>query len=148
MTEINLVEEISLVDFSDVPADKGIMSKVLNAVAAAGISVDMIGQTPPKSDRFSFGFSFAEEYVAKLLTVMRDITAKYGITPYVNSGNVKVVIKNPEMADCAGFAAKVFAVAEEISAPILLVTTGIDEISLLMPDGYSEELALRLKNTL
>ena len=94
MTSISAYEEISVVTFSDVPAGNGFMPKVLDAVASAGINVDMISQTPPKSDRFSFGFSFSDDDIPSLLKLMGKITSVHNITPFVNSGNVKLIIKN------------------------------------------------------
>ncbi len=148
MTSISAYEEISVVTFSDVPAGNGFMPKVLDAVASAGINVDMISQTPPKSDRFSFGFSFSDDDIPSLLKVMGKITSVHNITPFVNSGNVKLIIKNSDMESQAGFAAKVFDIAEKVGAGILLVTTGVDEISLLIPNSYADELSEALKKTL
>lgn len=141
MTGITSYEAISVVTFSDIPAGTDFVSEVLGAVAAAGINVDMISQTPPKSDRFSFGFSFSDSDIPTLLTVMGKITAKHNITPFVNSGNVKLVIKNPTMINQAGFAAKVFEIIEKLGAVVLLVTTSVDEISLLVTEIYADELA-------
>ena len=59
MTDIKVYENISIVTFSDVPSRKRFVSTTLSAVAESGINVDMISQTPPKSDMFSFGFTFS-----------------------------------------------------------------------------------------
>ena len=109
MTDIKVYENISIVTFSDVPSRKRFVSTTLSAVAESGINVDMISQTPPKSDMFSFGFTFSDDDIPTLLTVLPRITAVHGITPCVNSGNVKIVIKSEEMVDQAGFAAKFLA---------------------------------------
>ena len=50
MTDIKVYENISIVTFSDVPSRKRFVSTTLSAVAESGINVDMISQTPPKSD--------------------------------------------------------------------------------------------------
>ena len=134
-------DAVSVVTFSDVPAGIGFVPGVLKAVANAEINIDMISQTPPKSDRFTFGFSFSDEDIPTLLTVMGKITSVHNITPFVNSGNVKLIVKSSEMADQAGFAAKVFEACENISAQVLLVTTGVDEISLLVPESSADELS-------
>ncbi len=145
MTDITTYAGVSVVTFSDVPSGKKIVSGTLTAVADSGINVDMISQTPPKSERFSFGFSFADDDIPKLLTVMSKITAANAITPFVNSGNVKIVIKSAEMVSQAGFAAKVFKACETVGADVLLVTTGVDEISLLVSESSSETLVAELK---
>ena len=49
------------------------------------------------------------------------------------------------MTDQAGYAAKVFKLLNEIDAMILLITTGVDEISVLIreSDGEAAEQGLR-----
>lgn len=96
MTDIKVYENVSIVTFSDVPSRKRFVSTTLTAVAESGINIDMISQTPPKSDMFSFGFTFSDDDIPTLLTVLPKITAVHGITPCVNSGNVKIVIKSEE----------------------------------------------------
>ena len=108
----------------------------------------MISQTPPKSDMFSFGFTFSDDDIPTLLTVLPRITAVHGITPCVNSGNVKIVIKSEEMVDQAGFAAKVFKACENICADVMLITTSVDEISLLVGDSFATSLPEEIKKVL
>jgi len=146
MTQITRYENISAVTFSDVKAGNTFISEVLHAVAEAGINIDMISSTPPKSDRFSFAFSFADDDIPSLLTVMSKITAVHSVTPFVNSGNVKLVIKNKEMEIHAGFAARVLEITEKIGADVILITTSADEISLLVPDSFADELSGAFKN--
>lgn len=148
MTEIKTFDGISIVTFSNIKGGCEFFCDVLKLVAVAGINVDMISQIPPTSDRISFGFTFSDEEIAKLLVVINNISAKHKITPLVNSGNVKIVIKAKAMENQAGFAAKVFAVLNEIGAAPLLVTTGIDEISLLVNDGYANEIVYKLEQKL
>lgn len=146
MTQITRYENISAVTFSDVKAGNTFISEVLHAVAEAGINIDMISSTPPKSDRFSFAFSFGDDDIPSLLTVMSKITAVHSVTPFVNSGNVKLVIKNKEMEIHAGFAARVLEITEKIGADVLLITTSADEISLLVSDSFADELSGAFKN--
>ena len=126
MTDIKVYENISIVTFSDVPSRKRFVSTTLSAVAESGINVDMIS----------------------LLTVLPRITAVHGITPCVNSGNVKIVIKSEEMIDQAGFAAKVFQACENICADVMLITTSVDEISLLVGDSFAASLPEEIKKVL
>ena len=66
----------------------------------------------------------------------------------MNSGNVKIVIKSKEMEDQAGFAAKVFIACENICADVMLITTSVDEISLLVGDSFAQSLPEELKKVL
>ena len=124
---------------------KTIMEDTLTAVAEAGINIDMISMTAPTSERFGFGFTLDDDDMPKLLTVVKRLKEKHDITPMINSSNRKIVIKTGEMEAQAGFAAKVFNLLNKIDAMILLITTGVDEISVLIreSDGEAAEAGLR-----
>ena len=139
---ITVTENVSAVTFNNVPLYKTIMEDTLTAVAEAGINIDMISMTAPTSERFGFGFTLDDDDMPKLLTVVKE---KHDITPMINSSNRKIVIKTGEMEAQAGFAAKVFNLLNKIDAMILLITTGVDEISVLIreSDGEAAEAGLR-----
>ena len=142
---ITVTENVSAVTFNNVPLYKTIMEDTLTAVAEAGINIDMISMTAPTSERFGFGFTLYDDDMPKLLTVVKRLKEKHDITPMINSSNRKIVIKTGEMEAQAGFAAKVFNLLNKIDAMILLITTGVDEISVLIreSDGEAAEAGLR-----
>ena len=142
---ITVTENVSAVTFNNVPLYKTIMEDTLTAVAEAGINIDMISMTAPTSERFGFGFTLNDDDMPKLLTVVKALKETHGITPMINSSNRKIVIKTDEMEAQAGFAAKVFNLLNKIDAMILLITTGVDEISVLIreSDGDAAEAGLR-----
>ena len=142
---ITVTENVSAVTFNNVPLYKTIMEDTLTAVAEAGINIDMISMTAPTSERFGFGFTLDDVDMPKLLSVVKTLKDKHNITPMINSGNRKIVIKTGEMEAQAGFAAKVFNLLNKIDAMILLITTGVDEISVLIreSDGEAAEAGLR-----
>ena len=142
---ITVTENVSAVTFNNVPLYKTIMEDTLTAVAEAGINIDMISMTAPTSERFGFGFTLDDDAMPKLLTVVKRLKEKHDITPMINSSNRKIVIKTGEMEAQAGFAAKVFNLLNKIDAMILLITTGVDEISVLIreSDGEAAEAGLR-----
>ena len=142
---ITVTENVSAVTFNNVPLYKTIMEDTLPAVAEAGINIDMISMTAPTSERFGFGFTLDDDDMPKLLTVVKRLKEKHDITPMINSSNRKIVIKTGEMEAQAGFAAKVFNLLNKIDAMILLITTGVDEISVLIreSDGEAAEAGLR-----
>lgn len=141
---ITVTENVSAVTFNNVPLYKTIMEDTLTAVAEAGINIDMISMTAPTSERFGFGFTLNDDDMPKLLTVVKALRETHGITPMINSSNRKIVIKTGEMEAQAGFAAKVFNLLNKIDAMILLITTGVDEISVLIreSDGDAAEAGL------
>lgn len=142
---ITVTENVSAVTFNNVPLYKTIMEDTLTAVADAGINIDMISMTAPTSERFGFGFTLDDDDMPKLLGVIKTLKERHDITPMINSTNRKIVIKTGEMEAQAGFAAKVFNLLNKIDAMILLITTGIDEISVLIreSDGEAAEAGLR-----
>ena len=142
---ITVTENVSAVTFNNVPLYKTIMEDTLTAVAEAGINIDMISMTAPTSERFGFGFTLDDDDMPKLLTVVKRLKEKHDITPMINSSNRKIVIKTGEMEAQVGFAAKVFNLLNKIDAMILLITTGVDEISVLIreSDGEAAEAGLR-----
>lgn len=142
---ITVTENVSAVTFNNVPLYKTIMEETLTAVAEAGINIDMISMTAPTSERFGFGFTLDDDDMPKLLTMVKRLKEKHDITPMINSSNRKIVIKTGEMEAQAGFAAKVFNLLNKIDAMILLITTGVDEISVLIreSDGEAAEAGLR-----
>ena len=142
---ITVTENVSAVTFNNVPLYKTIMEDTLTAVAEAGINIDMISMTAPTSERFGFGFTLDDDDMPKLLTVVKHLKEKHDITLMINSSNRKIVIKTGEMEAQAGFAAKVFNLLNKIDAMILLITTGVDEISVLIreSDGEAAEAGLR-----
>ena len=142
---ITVTENVSAVTFNNVPLYKTIMEDTLTAVAEAGINIDMISMTAPTSERFGFGFTLDDDDMPKLLTVVKRLKEKPDITPMINNSNRKIVIKTGEMEAQAGFAAKVFNLLNKIDAMILLITTGVDEISVLIreSDGEAAEAGLR-----
>ena len=142
---ITVTENVSAVTFNNVPLYKTIMEDTLTAVAEAGINIDMISMTAQTSERFGFGFTMDDDDMPKLLGVVKKLKEKHDITPMINSSNRKIVIKTGEMEAQAGFAAKVFNLLNKIDAMILLITTGVDEISVLIreSDGEAAEAGLR-----
>ena len=142
---ITVTENVSAVTFNNVPLYMSIMVDTLTAVAEAGIIIDLISMTAPTSERFGFGFTLDDDDMPKLLTVVKRLKEKHDITPMINSSNRKIVIKTGEMEAQAGFAAKVFNLLNKIDAMILLITTGVDEISVLIreSDGEAAEAGLR-----
>ncbi len=135
---ITITENVSVVTFNNVPLYKTIMEDTLAAVAQADINIDMISMTAPMSERFGFGFTLSDDDMGKLLIAAKELKDRHGITPMINSGNRKILIKTAEMEHQAGFAAKVFAVLNRIEAMILLVTTGVDEISVVVRESDAD----------
>lgn len=138
--KIEVTENVSAVSFNNVPLNKTIMEDTLKAVAGAQINLDMISMTAPTSEIFSFGFTVNDEDMPKLLKMNKQLKEISGVSPMINSSNRKIVIKAGEMTETIGFAARVFEILNRLEAMILMITTGIDEISMLIRDADADSV--------
>jgi len=136
--KIEVTENVSAVSFNNVPLNKTVMEDTLRAVAGAGINVDMISMTAPTSEIFSFGFTMSDEDTPKLLGIVKQLKEQGGVSPMINGSNRKIVIETGVMANSIGFAARVFEILNRLDAMILMITTGVDEISVLIRDADAD----------
>lgn len=136
--KLDVTENVSAVSFNNVPLDRTIMEDTLKIVANAGINVDMISMTAPTSEIFSFGFTVKDDDIPKLLGIVKELREKDCVAPMINSGNRKIVIQTGTMTNTIGFAAKVFEILNRLSAMILMITTGEDEISVLIRNADAD----------
>lgn len=136
--KLDVTENVSAVSFNNVPLDRTIMEDTLKIVANAGINVDMISMTAPTSEIFSFGFTVKDDDIPKLLGIVKELREKDCVAPMINSGNRKIVIQTGAMTNTIGFAARVFEILNGLSAMILMITTGEDEISVLIRNADAD----------
>lgn len=136
--KIDVTENVSAVSFNNVPLNRTVMEDTLRAVASVGINVDMISMTAPTSEIFSFGFTISDDDTPKLLGVVKQLKEKGGVSPMINGSNRKIVIQTGVMANSIGFAARVFEILNRLDAMILMITTGVDEISVLIRDADAD----------
>ncbi len=146
--KLDVTENVSAVSFNNVPLDRTIMEDTLKIVAGAGINVDMISMTAPTSEIFSFGFTVNDEDIPKLLGIVKELRDKDCVAPMINSGNRKIVIKTDKMTNSVGFAARVFEILNRLSAMILMITTGEDEISVLIRNADADAVCAAFEGEL
>lgn len=142
MTDIKVFEGITSVSFNEKP-DKSVTAfGIFDRIGANGIDIDMISLELTPNDVLFVGFTLSDGELSKLLPLLKteNIT-----TPAVNCGNVKFVVKSEDMIECPGFAAKVFSALGEVGCVPLLVTTAVDEISILVRDSDSADVGKALE---
>lgn len=144
-TQIIITAGVSIVTFNNVSVShqNTFICDVFEQSAQAGINIDMISQAPAASEKISFGFTFSDEDMPKLISIINGISRS--LTPMINVGNVKVTIKSDDMINNTGFASKVMGVLRDMDCLPLLVTTGLDEISLLVYESECGDLEQRLR---
>ena len=146
--KLDVTENVSAVSFNNVPLDRTIMEDTLKIVANAGINVDMISMTAPTSEIFSFGFTVKDDDIPKLLGIVKELREKDCVAPMINSGNRKIVIQTGAMTNTIGFAARVFEILNGLSAMILMITTGEDEISVLIRNADADAVCAAFEKEL
>jgi aspartate kinase len=154
MPQVIITENQSAVTFNNVPAsyENSFICRILEQAAKDGISIDMIAQSPATSDKISFGFTIDDNDMPKLLAITKNLelipltkAKQDSISPLINCGNVKVTVKSGKMVNNTGFAAKVFSALAKLNCCPLLITTGIDEISLLVGKSDKTDLERELE---
>ena len=136
--EITSVDNVTMLTFSGVSANApfGGFSEVFKWVANAGINVDMISQTPPRSDLVDLAFTVSDDDFAKLIPVVGSIKQKYPhIIPLVSSGNVKLRVYSADMIHTVGMAARIFEALDKSGIQSLLITTSETDVSVLVAAG-------------
>ena len=145
MTTVTVTEQISVITFGNVPFEdeSGFIFRIFENAAAEKISIDMISKASVSTDRTSVGFTFSDNDMPRMLNVLSRI--KFYRPPLVSCGNVKIVIKSREMENGIGFARDVFSILDSISVTPILITTSVDEISVVVRASDSTEVVRSFK---
>lgn len=133
MVELSVKEDVTLISFHDSPANMDMISLIFRMIADAGIDVDMISHTPPNGQHASLSFTVDDEDFGGILQIsakLREVNSDLKIS--VSSGNCKISVMDSEMNGVPGYAAKVFSAASNVHTDIRMITTSVDDISLLV----------------
>ncbi len=142
--KITVTEGISVITFGNIPyeSESSFISGIFEAAAMANISIDMISKASVSTDRTSVGFTFRDDNMSEMLGVLSKIT--FYRPPLVSCGNVKFVIQSDEMPDSIGFAMKTFKALAIANITPILITTAVDEISVVVRESDCAELMREL----
>lgn len=145
---VNVTKNTSLATFNNIQynTEKPVINTIFKAIGDAKINVDMISFESLSDGNIDFGFTFSDDDLSNLLPVLKNVAARENITtPMISVGNVKITLKAEEMAFCAGFAAEIFTKLFRDSVTPLLITTALDEISILMRESDYDVIEQTLK---
>lgn len=145
MTTITVTEEVSIITFANIPYDSesSFICSVFSAAARENVVIDMISKAPVSAESTSIGFTFSDSDMPKILKVSNEV--KPAKPPMINSGNVKFLIKSAEMVEGVGFAEKVFKALAAAKANPILITTALDEISVVVRESDSTDFDTELR---
>lgn len=147
MTEIIVTENVSVVSFNAIPLEKAnaFLCKVFGKAAESGINLDMISKVPSTSDAETIGFTFSDEVMPRAVAIFNNMKSDGIPAPLINCGNIKITVSSKEMIENTGFVAKIYSAICETSSVPLLISTGLDEISILVSENDGAELSEALK---
>lgn len=132
MINFEITEQISVVTFGNIPfeSESGFIYRLFQLAAEEDISIDMISKASVSTDRTSVGFTFSDNDMPRMLRVLGSLS--FFRPPLVSCGNVKFTVKSREMCNGTGFAMRVFDALKESKITPILVTTAVDEISVVV----------------
>ncbi len=126
VTHIPDVAQVTVTQPADAPVDPDAPVKVFQAMAAAGISVDLISVSPSTQ-----AFTIAGKLVPKAEEILRDLGYDHSILP----GCAKVTIVGARMRGVPGVMAKVAHALGGAGIPILQTADSHLTISCLVPEA-------------
>ncbi len=146
--KITVTEGISVITFGNIPfeSESSFILSIFEAAAAADVNIDMISKASVSTDRTSVGFTFKDEDMSEMLGVISKVS--FYRPPLVSCGNVKFVIQSDEMPDSIGFAMKTFKSLNAANVTPILITTAVDEISVVVRESDCAELMRELDKML
>jgi aspartate kinase len=130
-----------------VPDKPGIASKILNPVADAGISVDMIIQNTRLTNMTDLTFTVPKSDFAAAMEIEKKVAKEIGAEEVLGDENIaKVSVVGVGMRSHSGVASKMFATLAEENINILMISTSEIRISCIIEEKYTE-LAVRALHT-
>ena len=139
VSKITSEQNIMLTTFPNAQYSAQNLAGHLNAIAKAGIVIDMISQSVPRGDRLDFSFTTGAGNFAAVMQAL-PAAAKEN-PPLISGGYAKINLFGEDMVTSCGVAARALAALAEINVAIVLITTSDLDISLLLNDE-DEDAAL------
>jgi aspartate kinase len=138
----------AMVTVTGLPDAPGAVAAIFEALAEAGVIVDMIVQSVPRPGAASvLTFTVPTGSLAHAVAELEKVRDQAGFAEILtNTQVVKVSAVGVGMRSNAGIAAKMFKTLAERGINILAITTSEIKVSVLLPEEYTE-LAVRVLHT-
>lgn len=129
------------IDVHDVPDKPGVAARLFGAVAAAGVSVDMIiqGVRGASDSRQQMAFIVATDVVTEALEALKPALEEWGAHAEVDTDVAKLSIVGEAIGSTPGIAAQLFEAVAGVGANIDMITTSEIRISVLIPLSSAKE---------
>lgn len=132
VNRIQITEEITLVTLIGMSANLSTISELFCEIAAAGINVDMISQSPPMGSAINLHFTIKDGDLGTTLSLLGRNKERFPVKRLeVTSGNVKLNFSGELMREFEGVAGDVFCKLALLDVTPKLVTTSETDISIL-----------------
>jgi aspartokinase len=121
------------------------LSFILSLFAEHNINIDMISATMSKGHQNIFSFSFMDDDFNKSMEIIKKIKAEnpdFNSSPTLSMGNCKIVISG-DMENKPGIAYTILDKIKDFD--IFIITTAINEISLLCSSSEKDDILKLLK---
>lgn len=148
VSQITLLEDVSLITFHQIPSDLSFLSEALEEFSLAKINIDMISQSAPIGGNVSVSFTVPGAGLAQALAAIGQIRKKHpAVKVFVASGNSKVALYGPEMRDMYGVASSAIQAVRSAGGEIVMIATSEVDISLLLTSCHLENSLAALEKT-
>lgn len=77
VSKLSVTEDISLVNFKNIPRDLCISSRIMTEFAEQGINIDMISQSAPTGETADISFTVDSEQVVRALAIVQRFREQY-----------------------------------------------------------------------
>jgi aspartokinase len=147
ISKIDITDNVSLITIDKLKNDINTITLILNALAEAGISLDMISQSPLiKSHEVSLLFTISDDDMQKALSVINSFKKEIPkISSEINSGNTKLCVYGEQMNSTPGVAAALYDVLAKNDIDLKLITTSAVDISFLVSERDTDKAVGALK---
>ena len=126
-----------------IPDQPGVAYKVLGAISAANIEIDVIVQNVAKDNSATITFTVHRDELAKAEALLKEIAADLGAQEVDSDSKIaKVSIVGVGMRSHAGVASQMFEALAKEGINIQLITTSEIKITVVIEERYLE-LAVR-----
>ncbi len=141
ITKLTVTDDVCLITLSGMPGSVSAVEDVLDAIAKAGINVDMINQTPfVKSSSILFSFTILKDDLPAAMNVLGGFKKKYPkMSTEIVTDNTKLCVYGEYMPDKCGVAAEFFSIFKNKDIEIRLVTTSVCDISVLIAQCSADD---------
>ena len=123
-----------------VPDQPGVSAKIFNAIAEAGVNVDVIVQNVSHTRKTDISFTVPKADIAKAVKVAGDVAQKIGAGEILFDKNVaRVSIVGSGMRSHNGIAAKMFNTLAKAGINISMITTSEISVSCIIALDKADE---------